>query len=331
MFHTSTGKIDPLTRDQDETPTDSPIVTKQKETEEPRAQEIREESTVPPPGFRPFRWPQADWDDIGDATLDPGLEFVASWSARIMEERSSPPPLVPLSPITAEDSQDSIMVQIGSPASELNRRRPRRPMKMSTKCEKPAPSEDFLFRDILCDPAMITNRSLSESTGNRDRGRVPRWRLAREGPFTNERSQASLRVLGKGCAFRHTTYSVEDHAPPEGGLGLPLNHPRFLEWIGAPESAWLLEMSPGQWCNTLSRDQAMTAAMQLHRDACLMKTNLDILDQYALALHGTASTILQKTIGSSPYPLGLWRPSMDLVQFETPQCKTSICDVLNGL
>ena len=226
-------------------------------------------------------------------------------------------------------------------------------MKMSTKCEKPATAEDFLFRDILCHPAMITNRSLSESTGNIDRGRVPRWRLAREGPFTNERSQASLRVLGKGCAFRHTTYSVEDHAPPEGGLGDPLNHPRFLEWIGAPESAWLLELSPGQWCDTLSRDQAMTATMQLHRDACLMKTNLDILDQYALALHGTASKILHKTIGGSPYPraevaaaaqgprarrasvhmeaLGLWRPSMDPVQFEMPQCKTSIHDVFNGL
>ena len=46
----------------------------------------------------------------------------------------------------------------------------------------------------------------------------------------------------------------------------------------------------------------MTAAMQLHRDACLMQTNLDILDQYALALHGTASKLLQKTIGGGPYP-----------------------------
>ena len=83
----------------------------------------------------------------------------------------------------------------------------------------------------------------------------------------------------------------------------------------------------------------MTAAMRLHEDACLMKTNLDILDQYALALHGTASKILQKTIGGGPYPraevaaaaqgprarqasvhmeaLGLWRPSMDPVQFKT--------------
>ena len=80
-------------------------------------------------------------------------------------------------------------------------------------------------------------------------------------------------------------------------------------------------------------DQAMTAAMQLHKDACLMNTNLDMLDQYALALHGTASKILQNTIGGSPYPkaevaaeaqgprarrasvhmeaMGLWRPSLD--------------------
>ena len=123
-----------------------------------------------------------------------------------------------------------------------------------------------------------------------------------------------------------------------GGLGVPLNHPRFLEWLGVPDSAWLLEMSPGHWCDTLSRDQAMSAAMQLHRDACLMQTHLDILYQYALALHGTAS-MLQKTIGGGPYPraevavaapgqharrasvqmeaLGLWRPSLDPLQFAT--------------
>ena len=97
----------------------------------------------------------------------------------------------------------------------------------------------------------------------------------------------------------------------------------------------------------------MMAAMRLHRDTCLMKTNLDILDQYALALHGTASKILQKTIGGGLYPraevaaaaqgprarqasvhmeaLGLWRPSMDPVQFDTQQVKTSIRDVFNGL
>ena len=169
------GETDPLTTDQDTTPTESPAVMIQPVMEGPRTQETREESTVPPPGFQPFQWPQADWDDIGDATLDPGLKFVTSWSARIMEERSSPPPLVPLSPITAEDSRDSIVVQTGTPTSEVynpigpdrirsvHRRRPRRPLKMSTQCEKPAPADDFIFRDILCETAMMTNRSLSET------------------------------------------------------------------------------------------------------------------------------------------------------------------------
>ena len=297
VIQSTAGEMDLPTADEEDTPTDRPMTSIIEEKEQPEAQEKTDVSIAPPPGFRPLKWPHADWDDIGDATLDPGLDFVASWSARIVQERSSPPPLIPLSPITAEDSLDSIMVQVGSPTSELytpieldrvrsvRRRRSRRLRRSTNRCEKPTPAEDFLFRDILCAPAMGAKRDLTENPGNRGRIGVPRWRLAWEGPFTNERSHASLRVLGKGCAFRHTTYRVEDHAPPEGGLGVPLNHPRFLEWISAPTSAWLLEMSPGQWCDTLSRDQAMTAAMQLHKDVCLMNTNLDILDQYALALH----------------------------------------------
>ena len=233
VIQSTAGEMDLPTADQDDMPADSPMTTIMEEKERPKAKETKEESIVPPPGFRPFQWPQTDWDDIEDATLDPGLVFVGSWSARMMEERSSPPPLIPLSPITAEHSLDSIVVKVGSPASELytpagldrvrsvSRRRSRRPRKSVTKFEKPAPAEDFLFRDILCAPAMGANRILTETSGNRDRVGIPRWRLDREGPFTNERSQASLRVLGKSCAFRHTAYSVEDHAPPEGGLGGP--------------------------------------------------------------------------------------------------------------
>ena len=93
----------------------------------------------------------------------------------------------------------------------------------------------------------------------------------------------------------------------------------------------------------------MTAAMRLHRDACLMQTNLDILNQYALALHGTASKLLQKTIGGGPYPraevtaaaqgthtrrasvhmeaLGLWRPSLDPVRILRPTFGTSSVNI----
>ena len=83
----------------------------------------------------------------------------------------------------------------------------------------------------------------------------------------------------------------------------------------------------------LSMDQAMAATIQLHRDVCFMTTNLDILDQYAPSLQGTASKILESSMGSSVYPtvevaagalgprvrrasvqmevMGLWRPSLD--------------------
>ena len=92
-------------------------------------------------------------------------------------------------------------------------------------------------------------------------------------------------------------------------------------------------MGPGQWLDTLSRDQAMAAVIQLNWDGCLMTTNLDILDQYSLSLKGTASKILESSIGSSVYPMvevaagalglrvcrasiqmeamGLWHPSLD--------------------
>ena len=166
-------EMDLLTTDQDETPADRPMITIIEGTE-PIAQETIQESIVPPPGFLPFQWPQAEWEEKGEATLDPGLEFVASWSTRIMEQRSSTPPLIPLSPITAEDSQDSIVVQVGSPATEkstptgldqirsVHRRRSRRPMKGATKCEKPAPAEDFFFKNLLCAPAMGATRTLTE-------------------------------------------------------------------------------------------------------------------------------------------------------------------------
>ena len=298
-----------------------------------------------PPGFRPFEWPQAEWDSNGDLQRDPGLPFVASWSARLAEEAMlSPPPLEPMSPIPNMDSQDSMLVQTSTPEMDavtpvvlnqirsVRRQRTRQASSPRTKSGSSASTAGFLFKDILCAEALIRQQVGSVKSTKR----VPRWRLAREGPFPNERSQASLRVLGKGCLFRHTSYEWNDHAPPKGGLGVPLNHPRFLEWVGTLDTAWLLEMSPGHWCDTLSRDRALTAAMQLHQDACLMKSNLDVLDQYALALHGTASTILQRTIGGGSFPgaevrtgapgahagrisvqmeaLGLWRPTMDPVR-----------------
>ena len=147
--------------------------------------------------------------------------------------------------------------------------------------------------------------------------------MAREGPFIEERSAESIRSLGPGCAFRKTTYRVLDYAESAGEYGLLLNHPRFIEWIGVPQSGGLLELTGRQWVNKLSRDQAVTAAVHLQRDVGLMQTNVDVLDQYALSLQKVASRIIDICLGPSEYPaaeiatgalmqsMGLWRPSLD--------------------
>ena len=76
--------------------------------------------------------------------------------------------------------------------------------------------------------------------------------------------------FGAGCSFRRTTYRLSAYTQPSGIYDLPLHHPRFLEWIGTPESASLLKKGPGTWLHSLSREQAIDAARQLHRDVCLM-------------------------------------------------------------
>ena len=197
----------------------------------------------------------------------------------------------------------------------------------------PLPSVDnSLVPDLVWVPA------LPQSTGLYvDRKcPVPRWWLAWEGPFLEEHSPESIRSLGPGCAFRNTTYRASDYAAPVGDYGIPLNHPRFVERIGVPQSAGIVEFSGIQWVGKLSRDQAVTAAIHLQRDVGLMQTNVDVLDQYALSLQKAASRMIGNCLGPCMYPaeevaagalgprirraviqmegMGLWRPSMDLLR-----------------
>ena len=130
---------------------------------------------------------------------------------------------------------------------------------------------------------------------------VPRWRLAREGTFLFEILPSYLSGFGAGCSFRCTTYRSTVYTHLSSKYGLPLHHPRFLEWIGAPESASLLGRDPGKWLHSLSREQAIEAARQLHWDVCLMTTNLNVLDQYVLCLQGTASKMLELSLGSQDF------------------------------
>ena len=72
---------------------------------------------------------------------------------------------------------------------------------------------------------MGTCSSSAKGAGSGSRSSGTTWRLAREGPFLEERSTESIRSLGPGCVFRNTTYRVSDNAEPTGDYGLLLNHP----------------------------------------------------------------------------------------------------------
>ena len=152
------------------------------------------------------------------------------------------------------------------------------PTDAEIQANSPLPTAEGLLADLLWAPVAPRPQGLSGYGDQRSSAQVPRWQLAREGPFLAERSTAALSSFGAGCAFRNTSYRAADYTSPSGEFGIPLNHPRFMEWIDVPELASLLEMGPGRWLNALSWDKAMAAAIRLQWDVCLMTTNLDIPD-----------------------------------------------------
>ena len=89
---------------------------------------------------------------------------------------------------------------------------------------------------------------------------IPDWRLNREGPVMAQIPHPRIGDSRDGCAFRCTTYMDSDFAHPSGEYGSPLHHPRFVEWVGAPESTRLLDRGPGAWLRSLSHAQSIDTA-----------------------------------------------------------------------
>ena len=84
--------------------------------------------------------------------------------------------------------------------------------------------------------------------------------------------------------------------------GLQLHHPRFLELVGAPESARLLDCSPSFWVEELGKEQAMAAAINLQRDAGVMLSNPQILSQFTMAMNRMPFSMMALGLGRSLFP-----------------------------
>ena len=179
----------------------------------------------PPPGFLPFLFPENDGGMDADE-LCARFGGVSSLTLSSISRESSDIPHTTDVPVvgalcpSSQDSSSEVIQAVGY-------------------ARLPLPSVD---NSVM--PELVWVSALPQPTGRvvDCEVPVPRWRLAREGPFLEERSTESIRSLGPGCAFRNTTYRVSDYAEPAGDYRLLLNHPRFVEWIGVSQAAGLIEL-----------------------------------------------------------------------------------------
>ena len=130
----------------------------------------------------------------------------------------------------------------------------------------------------------------------------------REGPFNvhhdRQGSTTSPRLLREtqGCLFRMTSYDAESDGPnfsPEHGV--QLTDPRFLEYVGAPESALLMSCSPEYWVHHMGVENALSVALQLEHDTGLVLSNEQVLQQIVTSMCRTSSDMLMAVHGGSRF------------------------------
>ena len=130
--------------------------------------------------------------------------------------------------------------------------------------------------------------------------------IAREGPFDvfaspMDTEDSPLSTMGlPGCPYRFTSYSGTAISDLNPAFGLQLHHPRFLEFVIAPESARLLYRSPTFWVDQLGEEQAMPAAVSLQQDAGIVLSNLQILSP-DVDIPRTSSNPGEKSAGEPGY------------------------------
>ena len=132
--------------------------------------------------------------------------------------------------------------------------------------------------------------------------------IAGEGPFDandtpmDTEESPLISTCLPGCPYRMTSHTGTALADADEMYGPQLHHPRFLEFIGAPESARLLNHSPSFWVNRLGEKCAMAAAVNLQRDAGLIVSNIQILAQFVTSLHRMSSEMMSIGVGHVVFP-----------------------------
>ena len=123
------------------------------------------------------------------------------------------------------------------------------------------------------------------------------WSSAIASPMNTEDSPLITTGL-PDCPYQFTSYSGPAFSDLNPAFGLQVHHLRFLDFVGAPESARLLYRSPTFWVE----EQAMATAVNLQRDAGIMLSNLQILSQFVTSLHRMSSEMMSIGMGQVVFP-----------------------------
>ena len=81
-----------------------------------------------------------------------------------------------------------------------------------------------------------------------------------------------------------------------------LTDQRFLEYVGAPESARLMSHSPAYWVVHMGVENALSATLQLQHDTGLVLSNIQVLQQLVMSMCRTSSDLLLAVHGRQPFP-----------------------------
>ena len=124
--------------------------------------------------------------------------------------------------------------------------------------------------------------------------------LSRKWPFdaygaTSDTGDLPLISEGlPGCPYRMTSYKCAEVADVDPAYGLQLHHPRFLEYVGAPESARLLTRAPGTNHGSGGGSDGGPAAPTW--------CNLQVLGQFVTSLNRMSSEVMRLAFGKGVFP-----------------------------
>ena len=202
--------------------------------------------------------------------LSPGLLF------RPSRVGQSPPAEGVLLPTTLDDFDDSVL---GDPITYA-------------RCENFPPSGST----FLLDPTVFQT-VLASGTSS-----LPAAGTSAAAPPIDLGDGQLLESGLPGCLYRFSESGGLPFSDGNPAYDLQIHHPRFVEFVGAPESARLLDCSPTFWVDQLGKEQAMVAAINLQRDAGVTLSNLQILSQFVTALHRMSFSMMALGIGQSLFP-----------------------------